>query len=219
MALTGWSTSNKLRKGSAIVADPGWPVSIALWGYMVTAAQGVAFGIYASTSTGDDDYQQLGPRQSPFQISMRTASGSAGNAAQAGAMTGGAWNHMAGFVDGTSSRAAYQNGSTKATDTGARTPVGLNRTSIGNRDNAGNDTPWPSTGHLAVAAAWSVALSDADVLSLAAGADPKLIKPQSLISCDYLDMAGGPDIKSSTPYALVGSLSVSAIGPPIFRAS
>ncbi len=219
MALTGWSGSNKLRKEHALVADPGWPIRFAIWGYMTTAQSGVAIGVHASGSSGDDDYHELLARPSPYEISLRSASGSTGSAAQSGVFPSAAWTHMAGYVAGTSSRAAWKNGGSKATNTGSKTPAGLDRTSIGVRDNVSNEVPWPSTGHLAIAAAWSVALSDNDAASLAAGADPRLIKPQSLLSCAYLDAADGVDVVSSTPYTLVGSLSQSAIGPPIFRAS
>lgn len=218
MALTGWSGSNKLRK-AAVVADPGWPVTMMSWGYMVTAAQGVALGLYASTSSNDDDYHQIGPRPSPFQIVTRSASSSGGNAAQTINMPSASWVNILGYISATNSRTIFANGANKVTDTGSRTPVGIDRTSMGARDNVSSDTPWPSTGHLATTAMWSVILSDSDVASLAAGMDPLLMHPEALLLLNHLDVAGGPDLVSEAAFGVVGTLSTSDIGPPIFRAS
>lgn len=219
MALTGWSGSNKLRKTSAIVADPGSPVTFVSWGYMGTVQTGVAIGIFASASNSDDDYHELLVRPSPFQVSMRSASGSTGNAAQSANFPANTWTHMGGWVASAASRAAYVNGANKVTDTGSRTPVGLDRTAMGVRDNVSNDTPWPSAGHLGPTAVWNVALSDNDMAALGAGLDPLLVHPESLILCNYLDAPGGPDLVSATPFSMIGTLTQSTIGPPMFRAS
>jgi hypothetical protein len=95
------------------------------------------------------------------------------------------WNHAAGVFTTTNSRTAYLNGGGKSTDT---TTGGLQN--IFNRINFGarvrtSTTPDAGTyynGKLAEIGIWDVALTDAEILTLASGVKPTSVRPQSLIS-------------------------------------
>lgn len=85
------------------------------------------------------------------------------------------WHHGAAVFTSTSSRAAYLNGANKATNAaviGAFTPAGVG---IGKSIDVQG-----FTGQLAHAAIWTAALDDAEIAALAAGFDPRMIRPDAL---------------------------------------
>lgn len=95
------------------------------------------------------------------------------------------WNHAAGVFTTANSRTAYLNGGGKNTDT---TTGGIqtlfNRINFGARVRQ-STTPDASTyynGKLAEIGIWDVALTDAEILTLASGVKPTSVRPQSLVS-------------------------------------
>ena len=97
------------------------------------------------------------------------------------------WFHAAGVFDITTGtdRAAFLNGGGKGTQTTNRTPSGINRTSIGLRDNSGGDRPFggTGTGYIALPAIWNTDLLDAEIALLAAGVPPWRVRPGNLVAC------------------------------------
>lgn len=89
------------------------------------------------------------------------------------------WHHACGVFAATNSRAVYIDGGSKGTDTVTRIPTGLDVTSLGVRNT--NGTSEFLDGEMAEVAIWNVALTDAEVLQLAAGYSPLLVRPQSLV--------------------------------------
>ena len=79
-------------------------------------------------------------------------------------------------------REAILNGdlANKGTDTVSKTPPGINRISFGRRDDSsgGNDFE----GAVFWSALWNVALDDAEIVAIAAGAPPPLIRPSALMN-------------------------------------
>lgn len=98
-----------------------------------------------------------------------------------------AWFHAAGVFDITSGtdRAAFLNGGGKGTQTTNRTPSGINRTSIGLRDDASAAIPFGAagTGYIAMPAIWNTNLTDAEIALLAAGIPPWCVRPGNLVAC------------------------------------
>lgn len=108
------------------------------------------------------------------------------------------WNHAAGVFTGEDSRTAYLNAGGKNTDTSAGgLQTVFQRINFGARVRAGT-TPDPSTyynGKLAEIGIWNVALTDAEISTLASGVKPIYVRPASIIAyiplvrdvTDYVD--------------------------------
>lgn len=214
MARRGWSTSNFLRCSSAVVTAA--PVTIAAWGKTSISGTVQAMGgIFNSASTAKHMLYVNGSNS----ISAVTDDGAAAAAAASVSVTISAnvWFHACGVWASATDRRAFLNGANKGTDATNLTPAGLNRTSIGVQDGVAADPSSPfapaGTGDLAEVAIWNVALSDADVASLALGIHPFLVRPDKLVG--YWDVLGyySPENnrKSNTAtMAIQGALSQSA---------
>jgi len=102
----------------------------------------------------------------------------------AGAVTTGAWNHVAGVFTSSTSRTPYLNGAVGTENTTSRTPsAAADKTVIGIRyfqnnakDSAANES------QIAEATIWNVALTAAEILQLAAGYSPLFVRPASLMA-------------------------------------
>ncbi len=88
------------------------------------------------------------------------------------------WSHLAGVFASTTSRTAHLNGGGKGANTTSNVISGVTHTRLGHL--AGQATTYMS-GKIAEVGIWSVALSDAEIASLAAGADPRTIQSAYLV--------------------------------------
>ena len=188
MALAqGWSTANFYRSGTA--AATAVPLSMAYWyNFEDTGAQQTGLGLFASASAAN---------VASFTLSVTTAMSVSAGTSGIAALSGGgdgrstkAWNHAAGVFSGIASRAAYLNGCYKGTNTTSNTPAGINRTSIGVSDASSALVPVGANGKVIWPAIWNVALTDGEVLSLAQGTPPWLIRPANLVFFNSGDIAG-----------------------------
>lgn len=91
--------------------------------------------------------------------------------------TAGTWHHALARAVSNSSRNVLIDGGSQGSDTTSVVVTGLDRTGIGRWANSSDEY----NGGLAEPAIWDVALSDAEVQSLAIGFSPKLIRPQNLV--------------------------------------
>lgn len=126
-------------------------------------------------------------------VATMYSAATAGSSATAGTAGTGSWQHVSGRTASVNSRFAALGGTLGSEQTTSRTPGSLNTSSIG----ASVATPVDSffEGRLAHAAIWSVALSDAEIASLAAGALPSSIQAASLLAylpltSDFTDTKG-----------------------------
>lgn len=181
MSRTGWSTSNFLRGAVPVSA---MPLTMAAWAYssVSAATKQNILGLYTSSATADINMFSLALDAS--NVAFTAANGASGSQAftSAGPSTN-TWFHVAGVATSATSRAVYFNGGSKGTDTNSKTPFGMDRFTLGKRDNVSNDRPFAGggTGYLADVALWNVALTDAEVLSLARGYSPLLVRPSALV--------------------------------------
>ena len=139
-----------------------------------------------------------------------TNSGAATTAASVSANT---WVHIAGVWASLSSRSVYLNGANKVTNTTTVNSLTTGYTFIG----GDNVYPNPCNGLIAFAGIWNIALSDADIASLAAGAAPWKVHPEALVG--FLRLVGQspePDIVSPTGWSLTGGPTLASSNPPIF---
>lgn len=102
----------------------------------------------------------------------------AGNNAVAVTSTGfsaSTWRHGAAVFASSASRTAYLNGASPGSDTTSITPSGVNALHVGSRTLNFTD------GRIAEVGIWAAALDAGEVLALARGVSPILIRPQSLV--------------------------------------
>ena len=89
------------------------------------------------------------------------------------------WHSMCAVEAATNDRRVYLDGGGKGTSTSSRTPVGIDRTSIGRM---GDSTPGNEfDGKLAHIAVWSAALTDGEIAIYAAGVSPRRIRTSALV--------------------------------------
>lgn len=136
------------------------------------------------------------------------------------------WHHAAGVVAASDDRRVYIDGGSKGTDAGEASSTGLDSVNIGAHGNGTPDLYF--SGRIAEAAIWNAALSDAEVVELAAGRSPLLVRPQSLVAYWPLvrdgdeDVVGGYDMTpqnapavASHPSGIFGRAPISAVAPPV----
>lgn len=97
------------------------------------------------------------------------------------------WHHACGVFTSSTSRTAYIDGGSSATGTTDLTPTSPNLSRIGFSVRLSPIDPRYMSGRIAEAAIWDVALSAAEVVSLAKGFAPLFIRPASLVAYWPLD--------------------------------
>jgi hypothetical protein len=152
------------------------PVTMACWTYATVDTNGAIFYMGNPASGSGANRLLLGRSVTGgIQAFQATAF------AEAAGFTINQWHHVAGVFRGDADRSAYLNG-TRANDaTASATPSGIAQTTIGARYNGGALGLYFS-GQVAEAAAWSVALTDAEIAALASRAVlPTDIRRASLV--------------------------------------
>jgi hypothetical protein len=109
------------------------------------------------------------------------------SAATSTGYTAGAWHHICGIWSSGSSRTAYLDGGNSGNNTDSRV-VTLSRTTIGA---SAHDLSATLNADVAWAAIWDVALTAGEVVMLAAGVHPLMVRPGALIS--VWDLYGNND--------------------------
>jgi hypothetical protein len=159
------------------------PVSMACW-FNADATTADMDLMNLCPDTGTDDGFRLraagGTGGDPIQMISREG-GAEGSASTSAGFSTGTWHHACGVVSAVDARAAYLDGGSKGTGSGtqdvalaatSKIAVGAYRT-----DSTFNEFD----GKIAECAIWNVALSDEEVLVLAKGYSPLLVRPQSLV--------------------------------------
>ena len=125
----------------------------------------------------------------PIRAQSMNSAGSAGNAASGSGYLANTWHHAGGVFSASNSRIAYIDGTAGSANTTSITVSGVDRTTIG--------AAWATTlgnymsGVIAEAAVWNVALTSADMASLARGFCPWLVRPESIVA--YWPLIGRTD--------------------------
>lgn len=116
------------------------------------------------------------------------------------------WTHTAAVFTSDSSRSVYIDGGSKGTDTTAVTASGMDNTRLSGY-NADSVTV-SYDGRLAEFGVWNVALTDAEVASLASGFSPLMIRPDGLVA--YWPLIG----RTSPEIDVVGGFDMTLINSP-----
>lgn len=214
MALTGWSTSNYLLNGAAPVS--AMPLTLACWAWSpVNNTFMNLMGLYNSGSAENRNCYKL---QIESLGSIRAATGDATTEAFAEAtidIATSTWFHGAAVFTSATSRACLLNGASKGTNATSKTPASApNRVIMGVGGGTPIATPHSSTGLIAEAGIWDVALTDEEIGLLAKGISPSNIRPGNLVSYmplirDVVDVVFGG-------LGVTGSLSAAA-HPRVFN--
>lgn len=166
----------------ATVAPPvtAPPFTMAAWAKpQATTVNGIVLGFFDSAST--TIRYELQCRSTNAVRALHGDGTTVGSATTTATGTTGTWQHCCAVFSATNSRTAYINGANPITETTsvANSMASLNRISSGRSTASAGALNF--NGDIAEAAVWDVALNTAEIASLAAGTNPKLIRPQNLL--------------------------------------
>lgn len=209
MARGTFSGSNYLLYGSALLTAA--PVSMACWFNTPTLSNAALVTLSNSGSSNFNNLLCLNLISTAAGLATAATTGANSAQTSGGVYTTNTWVHAAGVFASDASRAVYINGGNKATNGASRVPIGIDRTVIGATANANNFRPF--NGLIAEVGIWNAALTDADVVSLAAGFSPALIRPDALVG--YWPLLGNNSPENNlrsnvATMAIQGSLSRAA---------
>lgn len=173
-------TSSRIHVSSAVLSST--PYTMACW-FRTTNMTQLGALISITNSPVVANYASLFFRGDiagdPIDILISSGSGQFSARSTTGC-TSGQWHHACGVFTSSTSRTIYLDGGSSATNTNSAAPS-LNRTEVG----AHYSALWFS-GDIAEVGFWNVALTDAEIASLAKGVTPELVRPQSHVSCPPL---------------------------------
>lgn len=167
-------TSARIHISSAVVAAT--PYTMACWFRTTNMTQ---VGALLSLTSSSTQYSTLFFRgdvgSDPIDILIQ-AGGAQDVTRSTTGCTSGKWHHACGVFSAANSRTVYLDGGSSATNTTSLSPT-INQTEIG----AFRSGFW-FAGDIAEVGVWNVALTATEVASLAKGASPALVRPQSLVT-------------------------------------
>lgn len=179
MAIDFNGTSSYIEATSAVATAV--PLTLSAWFYADSnTVNQTILGLTASGATNARFTLQC--QNTGYLRAAVQAGGSTAGADTTATINTGEWQHGCAVFTGNANRAVYLNGGNSGTNTTSLTPsaAALNRTNIG--------TQWRNQarenffdGRVAEVGIWDVALSLAEIESLADGYNPQRIRPQSLV--------------------------------------
>ena len=196
------ASSQYVSDGLSPVSDA--PVTVACW---IKAASTQSFpSILGLGNSGGVTYYMLGAGASNNILQawqQGTITSDVANATAA--FTNGVWSHACGVFASNSDRRVYLNGGNKGTNTTACGTVTPDRFSVGAL--LRNIASGYFDGAIAEVGVWNIALTDADVASLALGLSPLLVRPDALKR--YVPLLAGlspePDLMAGRTLTLSGT--------------
>ena len=189
------------------------PVTFAGWVYRPTGASGTIIAL--TTNTLSNAISLVALSTGAVRARSSTAGGTVANANTIVGISNNTWGHAASVFTSTTSRTAYINGGNPATNTATNDPnaSSFNKTNIGARN---SNLAASYTGYIADAGVWSVALTAAEIASLATGVSPLSIRPESLIAYWPLMGRTDPEIDLRGRYEMTVNGAVAADHPRVY---
>lgn len=128
------------------------------------------------------------------------------------------WYHLAAVFESSTSRRVYVDGVLDGTETTAITTTSLNRYAIGARGAPAPTWGLYASAKIAEVGVWSVALTDAEILQLAKGANPQWVQRKALQSYVPLYTGLSPDLDlTGRTVGLTNAPTQSTDHPPVFQ--
>ena len=193
MAFSFNGTTQYISAASAPVTSA--PLTMAFWGSVPDGLSYSAFCVYNSAA---QSHHRVGLWGGAEVLSI-----DAGGYSYVidGSASANVFHSSVGVVSANDNRNSYLDGSAGTANTVSRAPAGLNACVIG-ADNTNGSLLHYFNGKISEVAAWSAALTDAEIASLAKGYKPTRIRPQSLVFYAPLlrnlqDLRGGLDLTNN----------------------
>lgn len=199
MSRTFAANTDALQVANAFLT--GVPFSLFCWMRQTNNANTLNFLIGVSGSA--NNRAGIGVNVTTLAAAAAVRDGSATSSANSTTgITLSAWNAVGGVFTSATDRAVYLNGGNKGTNTASRTAAGVNSLRIG----SGFNSQFGMQGQMAHCAAWNIALSDADMLSLGTGTNPLNVHPEALVL--YLPYVG----RDSPEIDIIGGRTLTVTG-------
>jgi hypothetical protein len=201
-------TTQYLQVGSAVLTAA--PLTMACW-FKAEAATG-AYQLVtvsnAGTAGAATRFTLIAAGQvagDPVRVVTTNTSNVSGVADTTSGFSTNTWHHACGVFESASSRTAYIDAGSSGTNTTSVTPTLLNRTNIGViflQSVGGTSGTGFMDGQIAEVGIWNVALTTAEIASLADGMTCDKVRPQSLVFYaplvrDLIDYKGGLTITNN----------------------
>lgn len=200
--------------GGAITA---LPITLAIWANKDdTTALDVAISISDKDATNRIGIAFTAAAKVRI-VGINTA-GSNGNADTTASYSASTWHHAAAVFSSATSRTIYLDGGNAVTDTNSIdvSPANFDSTTIGSFIISTGRSQYFG-GKLAEAGIWSVALTAAEIASLAKGMSPLQIRPESLVAYYPLIGNASPEVDLRGRYEMTVTGAVKADHPAIYN--
>ncbi len=144
----------------------GYPLSMAAWYRTDTAAvEKLLCAVGVAATNENQHYIALG---SSGKVTATSRGGSGASAeSTASYSTSNVWEHAAGTFISATSRFCFLDGTKGTENTVSKTPVGMDRSTIGVKAN--DSSGRPMDGAIAEAAIWNIVLTDEEIAAVASG--------------------------------------------------
>lgn len=152
------------------------PLSILLWVYPTVVGVNACWVQIGTNGSLNNGFMMATNSGNQVRAISRTTANN--QAIATGTISANTWNHAAGVFVSTTERHAYRDGGAQGSDTTLSQPTAPNSLYFGTQPDGTNI---PMTGRLAEVAIWSAALTPNEVAAHARGADPRRIRPASLV--------------------------------------
>lgn len=201
---------------SAIVS--AYPWSFSIW-FKPASTQADAGGtLLAVEGATNSHYWWFVWNKTVSKISIVTKdSASAGTSAYSvNTLTQDAWNHATLVASSATDRKVILNGdvANSGTDVNSKSPT-VTKTALGTLQNYAG--LYEYKGNLAFGTFWNVALTDAEVASLAKGAYPLTVRPESIVGFFPLQIAANsPDLVATRVLTANGGVAATQDGPVVY---
>jgi hypothetical protein len=216
MAYTFNGSNQYIREAAAAVTA----YSLTIAGWMRKNNTNTSGSVYSiMNGAGDNDwFRLLANDGAKVMLDQNSNSGNSYVSAQsAGSYTASTWLHACAVFTSSASRTSYRDGGNATTTTTTANnpqPASLSRTTIGVLDRVSITNYFG--GDLAECAIWNVALTAAEIASLAKGFSPLRVRPQSLVRCIPL-VRDLQEIRTGATLANTNSATAGASHPRTYR--
>lgn len=175
MARGPLSTTDRIVTSSVFSA---YPLTVAGW-VKTSDISSSSNTVFTMAAGGSNDWFTMGLSSGRLSVASRANSGATGAALTTTATTDNTWTHFCGIWESATSRTAFINGADKTTDT---TNVPVNFGALSETQFGGfRSTTAMTAGVLAECGIWNVALTDAEVATLAKGFGCHHVRCASLV--------------------------------------